>query len=58
MVDRRTLRSTVAEKLELEGREHRRAPLRLPTELIIIKDVDSLLFKEFEVTSSAGTARP
>ena len=63
MVDPRTLRSTVQRKFELESENTDRLLYDFLTELIVAKDVDSLLFREFSVkvskkgTSLTATAR-
>ena len=63
MVDPRTLRSTVQRKFELESENTDRLLYDFLTELIVAKDVDSLLFREFSIkvskkgTSLTATAR-
>jgi len=49
MVDRKTLRAKVAKTIRLEGGDSDRLLYDFLTELIVLKDVDSLLFKEFRV---------
>jgi len=54
MVDPKTLRSTTERKLSLESENLDRLLYDFMTELIVMKDVDSLLFGEFKVTVSPG----
>jgi SHS2 domain-containing protein len=49
MVDRKTLRAKVKRTVEVEAEDADRLLYDFLTELIVIKDVDSLLFKEFRV---------
>ena len=57
MVDPKTLRPTVERKLSLQSVDLDRLLYDFMTELIIMKDVDSLLFGEFEVrVSTEGTS--
>ena len=49
MVDPRTLRSTVERKFALEAPDLDRLLYDFLTELIVVKDVDSLLFGSYEV---------
>lgn len=56
MVDRKTLRAKVERKLALEAPDTDRLLYDFLTELIVLKDVDSLLFKDFDV-KVAGTSR-
>ncbi len=49
MVDRRSLKPKVTRMLSLVAEDLDRLLYDFLTELIIIKDVDSLLFKEFQV---------
>ena len=57
MVDPRTLRSTVQRKFELESENTDRLLYDFLTELIVAKDVDSLLFREFSIkVSKTGTS--
>ena len=54
MVDRRTLLGRVERTIELTSPTVDRLLYDLLTELIVIKDVDSLLFKDFKVTVLPG----
>ncbi len=54
MVDPRTLRTSTERKLSLSSESLDRLLYDFMTELIVIKDVDSLLFGEFEVRVSPG----
>ena len=54
MVDPKTLRTTTERKLSLQSENLDRLLYDFMTELIIMKDVDSLLFGEFEVRVSRG----
>jgi SHS2 domain-containing protein len=54
MVDRRTLVGRVERTIELTSPTVDRLLYDLLTELIVIKDVESLLFKEFEVSIHPG----
>jgi SHS2 domain-containing protein len=54
MVDRRTVVGRVARTVELTSPSVDRLLYDFLTELIVIKDVDSLLFKDFKVTLSLG----
>jgi len=57
MVDPKTLRTTTERKLSLQSENLDRLLYDFMTELIIMKDVDSLLFGEFRVrVSPAGTS--
>jgi SHS2 domain-containing protein len=57
MVDPKTLRTTTERKLSLQSENLDRLLYDFMTELIVIKDVDSLLFGEFRVrVSPAGTS--
>jgi len=57
MVDPKTLRSTVERKITLHSVDLDRLLYDFMTELIVMKDVDSLLFGEFEISvSPAGTS--
>jgi SHS2 domain-containing protein len=49
MVDKRTLRPTVRRRLRLESEDIDRLLYDFLTEIIVLKDVDLLLFKEFAV---------
>lgn len=49
MVDRRTLRPRVTRRLRLQAEDIDRLLYDFLTELIVLKDVDLLLFKEFAV---------
>lgn len=49
MVDPETLRAKTERKIELKAEDKDRLLYDFLTELIVIKDVDSLLFKEFKV---------
>jgi protein archease len=49
MVDRKTLRAKVTRTVEVEAEDADRLLYDFLTELIVMKDVDSLLFKEFRV---------
>ena len=54
MVDRRTLVGRVSRKVELKSPTVDRLLYDFLTELIVIKDVDSLLFKNFKVSIATG----
>ncbi len=54
MVDRRGVRPTKERVVRIEGKELDRLLYDFLTELIVVKDVDSLLFKEFRVSLPAG----
>jgi len=54
MVDRRTVVGRVERKIELTSPSVDRLLYDFLTELIVIKDVDSLLFKEFKVLVLPG----
>jgi len=54
MVDRRTVVERVERKLELRSPTVDRLLYDFLTELIVIKDVESLLFKEFKVSIASG----
>jgi SHS2 domain-containing protein len=54
MVDRGTLRPRVVRKIRLEGGDLDRLLYDYLTELIVLKDVDSLLFREFRVAVKDG----
>lgn len=54
MVDRKTVVGRVARKIEVASPTVDRLLYDFLTELIVIKDVDSLLFKDFEVSISTG----
>ena len=57
MVDPKTLRTTTERKLSLRSENLDRLLYDFMTELIVMKDVDSLLFDEFRVrVSPAGTS--
>jgi len=57
MVDPKTLRTTIERKLSLRSENLDRLLYDFMTELIVMKDVDSLLFGEFSVSvSPAGTS--
>jgi len=57
MVDPKTLRTTTERKLSLQAENMDRLLYDFMTELIVMKDVDSLLFGEFEVrVSPRGTS--
>jgi len=57
MVDPKTLRTTTQRKLSLRSENLDRLLYDFMTELIVMKDVDSLLFGEFRVrVSPAGTS--
>ena len=49
MIDLETLRGGTTRRFSLESEDHDRLLYDFLTELIIAKDVDSLLFKEFKV---------
>ena len=49
MVDRRTLREKTTKELSLKADDLERLLYDFLTEIIVLKDVDSLLFKTFEV---------
>ena len=49
MVDPKTLRASTSRKFALESENLDRLLYDFLTELIVVKDVDSLLFKEFKV---------
>lgn len=49
MVDRRTLRSRVVRRFQLQAEDTDRLLYDFLTELIVLKDVDSLLFKGFRI---------
>lgn len=49
MVDRKTLRARVKKMIRVEAEDVDRLLYDFLTELIVLKDVDSLLFKEFHV---------
>lgn len=53
MVDPKTLRATVSKEVSLDSGDLDRLLYDFLTELIIAKDVDSLLFKEFSVKIEA-----
>jgi SHS2 domain-containing protein len=55
MVDRRTLRKRVKRTLRIEGTDADRLLYDFLTELIVLKDVDSLLFKEIKVEIEGGS---
>ena len=54
MVDPKTLRTTTERKISLESENLDRLLYDFMTELIVMKDVDSLLFGKFEVEVSPG----
>jgi SHS2 domain-containing protein len=54
MVDRRTVAGRVVRKIEVASPTVDRLLYDFLTELIVIKDVDSLLFKDFKVSIAAG----
>jgi SHS2 domain-containing protein len=54
MVDRRTVAGRVARRIELSSPTVDRSLYDFLTELIVIKDVDSLLFKDFKVSIASG----
>jgi len=54
MVDRRTVSPRVERKLELRALTIDRLLYDFLTELIVIKDVDSLLFRDFRVSITQG----
>jgi SHS2 domain-containing protein len=54
MVDPKSLRATTERKFALESEDLDRLLYDFMTELIVVKDVDSLLFGEFEVRVSPG----
>lgn len=57
MVDPKTLRTTTERRIALESENLDRLLYDFMTELIVIKDVDSLLFGKFEIRVSAkGTS--
>ncbi len=57
MVDPKTLRPTTERSFSLESEDLDRLLYDFMTELIVIKDVESLLFKEYEVkVSPQGTS--
>jgi len=55
MVDRRTLQVRVKKTVSLEAGDDDRLLYDFLTELIVLKDVDSLLFKGFRVAVSGNT---
>jgi SHS2 domain-containing protein len=55
MVDRRTLVGRVERRIEVRSPTIDRLLYDFLTELIVIKDVDSLLFKDFQVSIVPGT---
>jgi SHS2 domain-containing protein len=55
MVDRRTLVGRVERRIEVGSPTIDRLLYDFLTELIVIKDVDSLLFKDFQVSIVPGT---
>jgi len=55
MVDRSTLQSRVRRTVTLEGGDTDRLLYDFLTEIIIMKDVDSLLFKEISVRVKGGS---
>jgi SHS2 domain-containing protein len=57
MVDRRTLAGRVERRTDVASPTVDRLLYDFLTELIVIKDVDSLLFKEFKVTILPGKAK-
>ncbi len=54
MVDRRTVLGRVKRRIELRSPTVDRLLYDFLTELIVIKDVDSLLFKDFKVSMAQG----
>ena len=54
MVDPKSLRGTTERKFALESEDLDRLLYDFMTELIVVKDVDSLLFAEFRVEVSPG----
>jgi SHS2 domain-containing protein len=54
MVDRRTVVGRVERRIEIKSPTVDRLLYDFLTELIVIKDVDSLLFKDFRVSISSG----
>jgi len=54
MVDRRTLAPRTVRRIEVSSPTVDRLLYDFLTELIVIKDVDSLLFKDFEVSFPGG----
>jgi len=54
MVDRKTVLGRVVRKIELRSPTVDRLLYDFLTELIVIKDVDSLLFKDFKVSVASG----
>jgi SHS2 domain-containing protein len=54
MVDPKSLRTTTERKFAVESEDLDRLLYDFMTELIVVKDVDSLLFREFEVSVSPG----
>jgi len=54
-VDRRTVRPKVTREITIVSEDLDRLLYDFLTELVVIKDVDSLLFKEFKVIVSTGT---
>jgi len=54
MVDPKSLGATTERKFALESEDLDRLLYDFMTELIVVKDVDSLLFGEFEVSVSPG----
>ena len=57
MVDRRTLQAKVTREIELEAEDSEGLLYDFLTQLIIVKDVDSLLFKRFNVEVSKDGKR-
>ncbi len=57
MVERKGVRADVTRTIELTADGLDRLLYDFLTELIIIKDVDSLLFRDFKVTVSEGASR-
>ena len=54
MVDRRTVATRVERRLDLRSPTVDRLMYDFLTELIVIKDVDSLLFRDFKVSVTTG----
>ena len=54
MVDRRTVVGRVTRRIEVRSPTVDRLLYDFLTELIVVKDVDSLLFKDFEVSIASG----
>ena len=58
MVDRRTVAGRVERRIEVKSPSVDRLLYDFLTELIVIKDVDSLLFKDYNVSIASRGTRP